>query len=87
MSCRLKILMILILSTRPDFDAKTIYMVHWTDAIDSDNTGNYHAQILRLGGKHSRLCSCEAAFYIGTATFSHGARSTEDLEENPDFRS
>ncbi|KAL1433254.1 hypothetical protein MTO96_012716 [Rhipicephalus appendiculatus] len=32
-----------------DFDAKTIYMVHWTDAIDSDNTGNYRAQILRLG--------------------------------------
>ncbi|XP_070392709.1 BEN domain-containing protein 5-like isoform X1 [Dermacentor albipictus] len=32
-----------------DFDSKTVYVVHWEDEVDSDNTGDYRAQILRLG--------------------------------------
>lgn len=32
-----------------DFDAKAVYFVHWTDKVDSANTGDYRAQILRLG--------------------------------------
>ncbi|XP_049516381.1 BEN domain-containing protein 5-like [Dermacentor silvarum] len=32
-----------------DFDGKAVYFVHWEDNVDSDNTGDYRAQILRLG--------------------------------------
>ncbi|XP_037502769.1 BEN domain-containing protein 5-like [Rhipicephalus sanguineus] len=32
-----------------DFDGKAVYVVHWVDNVDNDNTGDYTAQILRLG--------------------------------------
>lgn len=34
-----------------DFDAKAVYTVHWRDEMNTENTGDYRAQILRLGGK------------------------------------
>ncbi|KAH8033964.1 hypothetical protein HPB51_018433 [Rhipicephalus microplus] len=33
-----------------DFDGKAVYVVHWEDEANGDDTGEYKAQILRLGG-------------------------------------
>lgn len=38
---------------KTDFNNKAHYTVLWTDNVDSGNTGDYTAQILMLGGKHS----------------------------------
>ncbi|KAL3252885.1 hypothetical protein MRX96_054790 [Rhipicephalus microplus] len=32
-----------------DFDGKAVYVVHWEDEANGDDTGEYKAQILRLG--------------------------------------
>ncbi|KAL1415765.1 hypothetical protein MTO96_036513 [Rhipicephalus appendiculatus] len=68
-----------------DFDAKGVYFVHWTDEVDSANTGDYRAQILRLGGSQKKSVQprCRKKTVIcKDIKKSGGSGTTKDLCRN-----
>ncbi|KAL1486958.1 hypothetical protein MTO96_046741 [Rhipicephalus appendiculatus] len=60
-----------------DFDGKAVYVVHWVDEVDGDDTGDYKAQIFGLGVEdlqHRRQSDIESSTVQATKETAKATR-------------